>query len=245
MPFTHSHVSLSEWKEEAWECFFHIEKSFPLSQGFELSGSVLFSNKLLELIYYSSFTASIDHDQLRQFSLFILFLLKSTLFFDRSFSLDMKDKESKLILMHADLYLVQGGIEFSRLDQHQRCQSLLEETLNRLAIHHQVMNSNKNLSTGILETLSQRYGALVYCSIVGIFLISGKSDFPKELLYSLSKIYGLLLCLEYHELVSLSQKDSPLQMKYSKQLVSIINSNPKELAFLNSLSSDLERKVLT
>jgi hypothetical protein len=242
MPFTHSHGSFSEWKEQTWECFFLLEKSFPLSKRFELNDFFPITEKILRLIFSTSSVASLPYDQLIQYALFVMFLLKSTLYFDRSFSADMQQKDSKLILMHADLYLVQGGIEFSKIHEHKQCQILLDETLNFIATNYQVTYNRKNLSSTLISTLSNRYGALVYCAIAGLFLVSGKSVFPEKLLYSFSRSYGLLLCLEHHELLSLSQRNSPTLLNYSLKVLSILNDNSVELSFLGHLSSDIERK---
>lgn len=239
MPFTHSHGSFSEWKEQTWECFFLIENSFPLSQRFELNDFFPLTEKLLDLIYCSSSVASLSYNQLTQYALFVMFLLKSTLYFDRSFSADMQQKDSKLILMHADLYLVQGGIEFSKIHEHRRCQKLLDETLNYIATNYQVMYNRKTLSSKIKVTLSNRYGALVYCAIAGLFLVSGISSFPEKLFYSFSRAYGLLLCLEHHELLSLSQEGSTQLITHSHKVLSILQDNPLELSFLSHLSSDI------
>lgn len=245
MPFTHSHLSLPEWKEDVWECFLFIEKKFPLFPSFEFPDSCLIGEKLLDLIYYTPTVGSLASDQLKQFALFMIFLLKSTLLFDRSFSLDMKHKESKLILMHADLYLIQGGIEFNKLHQHQKCQLLLEETLNFLSTHYLSSFDQVQKTLSLQEILSQRYGALVYCAIVGILLLSDNTTIPKKALFSFSRAYGLYLCIKNHKLLHSTHQDPTLLNKQSQKLLSLLSKNAKELAFLQYLSSDFERKAFT
>lgn len=245
MLFKHSHTSFSEWKKEVWECFILIEQSFPLSERFELNDAEPFIESLLQLIYNTSSLVEVRHDQIKQFALFVMFLLKSTLYFDRSFIGDMHQKHSKLIMMHADLYLVQGGVEFSKMHEHRRCQELLEETLKNIATHYQTDYNRKKLSSTAETHISHRYGAMVFCAVVGLFLLSGATHFPRELIYTFSIKYGLLLCLNYHSNLSLLSEHRSQIQSHCDKILALMSNHPQELGFLSYLSTEIQKKGLT
>jgi hypothetical protein len=242
MLFQHSHTSFSEWKKEVWECFILIENSFPLSERFELNDAEPFIESLLQLMYHASSQIEISHNQIKQFALFVMFLLKSTLFFDRSFVGDMHQKHFKLIMMHADLYLVQGGIEFSKMHQHHRCQTLLEETLKSIATHYQTDYNRKQLPPIAETNIAHRYGAMVFCAMVGLLLLSGSTHFPRELIFTFSKEYGLLLCLKYHSILSLLPDHRSQIQLHCDKILALLTNHPQELGFLRYLSAEIQKE---
>jgi hypothetical protein len=231
-----SHASFDEYRENVWERFSLTEDSFPLEDKIILPDEEYFLGALHTINTRLAFQ-KLANDSLISFSMFTAFFLKSTLLFDASFFESMKLKKAKLLLMQADLYLVQGGIEFSLLPNHQTCHDLLDKTLSSIALTHNLFDR---------PTLNQRYSSIFFCAMVAPYLLTKTKDYSTIAFSEFSQCLSHLLCLEHHPYLSDYSPESADQINAAKyQLQEVFNKFPHELSMLgiDEIIPDLKERA--
>lgn len=211
-----SQVLFQRWKENAWEFFISIENSFKIKYPFHFPQEKPYIDVLFHLVYYGSHATSLESDQVLQFAVFIALLMKSTLLFDEAFFLPMHQKEAKMALMQGDLYLVQGGIEFSKLQNYQYCQKLLDQTLKNISSHYEIMQRSSVTSETIIKNIAKRYGSIFYCSISGLLLLNQLNSFNQKMYKSLSEFLAINITLKHHSPFSFSTSSSYLSQTHQQ-----------------------------
>lgn len=192
----------SAWVNEASRAFRELEKkSFPTSIDIiVLSGEEAYLKELYRLIYLASRLSNIPDDVRISLSNFLSFLLKSTLFFDFAFIEGLKGKTSKFSLMYGDLYLAQGGIEFTKIKNFLLLKDELKKTLEKIAIS-QKLDSSIDLPNfnEYKQIVRLRFGSIFRLAIKSPLVLSNINRVPRILTIDYPDNVALLLMLKNNE----------------------------------------------
>ncbi len=205
------------WKKKSWEFFLSSQQSLKINNPFHFSEEEVYLNNLFHFIFYTSKQTMLEQEQILQYALFISMLLRSTLLFDEAFFIPNLQKKSKIALMQADLFLVQGGIAFSKLKNYKNCNTLLDQTLKTISENY-VSSSPSNDLTCNSKLIAKRYGSIFYCSIAGIFLLDGIQQFNKNAYTALADMLGLWVTLCHHSRIKLDGSSKNINLLPSIQL---------------------------
>ncbi len=242
MSFTHSHVSFQQWKRRTWECFLSIEQSYPLKKNFSYPKEKSNFEALMGIIYPIGNFVQLSNDDLNHFAFFAFFLWKSTVLFDFSFVLSAKEKNGKLSLMLADLYLVQSGESFSKINHFGQCTKLLQETLSKISASHLQYNLVSTINMQIKKHIFYRFGSIIYCVTKAPFLLAKNKMFNDGVLLKFSKHYALWAVLAFHPLIKLSSKNRMdcLANQYHRQFLEFCHRHGAKWDYFNQFIKNEE-----
>lgn len=229
-------ASYSEWAKEASIAFRSTEEEITSKDVISLKGEDAYLKELWKLIYLSSKFSNVPKDDSLGVALFISFLLKSTLFFDFTFSKGLTTTNAKLVLIYGDLYLAQGGIEFSNIKGFEKGKKELRKTLKNIALS-QKLESIANKGNNVLnfnnykKLIKLRYASIFRLSLIIPFLIGEVEFIPKRAINYYSTNIALLISLTNNKFIK-----SPLDSKEKNKKISKIKD--KSLKYLGGIFLD-------
>jgi hypothetical protein len=217
----------SVWVSEASRAFRELEKkSFPASIDIiALSGEEAYLKELYRLIYLTSRLSNISDDVRISLSNFLSFLLKSTLFFDFAFIKNLREKTSKFSLMYGDLYLAQGGIEFTKIKNFLLLKDELKKTLEKIALS-QKLDSSIYLPNfaDYKQIVRLRFGSIFRLAIKSPLVFSNIDRVPRMLTIDYPDNVALLVTLKNNEYLK-----SLLSEQEKAKKIDIIRKNVENL----------------
>lgn len=156
-----SEISFEKWKREVSELFLFSEKKLVSKEENILDDYSNYKEFVSYLIYNLFIKLDLSIETSVVIYKVIMFLLKSSLFFDYSISEDINTNNSKKALIYGDLYLLQGGIEFKNLDKYRSILNLLKKTLYSISLSQNIESRLKCAEiTNLGKIIKLRYASI-------------------------------------------------------------------------------------
>jgi len=189
-------ASMDQWIREASFAFFTSEKELPKEDFLDKDLANLYLDTTQKLLYSSSSQNQFSQVEYSKFSVFLSYIVKSTLYFHYCFDHSIKEKNSKLALMYGDLYLAQSGLHFTKISNFLRMRSLLREVLFSIALSQKMQEKSKCIPFDLFQTIIKKsYGAIFRFVLISPYLWKQKSVEKRKL----TEIgYNTALCLALH-----------------------------------------------
>jgi hypothetical protein len=158
-------------------------------------------------LYISTAANDFSVDSYHQFSLFLSYIVKSTLYFHYCFDHPIKDADSKLALMFGDLYLVKGGEHLVKIKNYLRLHPSFRELLYSLSMSQRMQDKSKNLSKDDFEKIiTTSYGYIFRFALIAPYLWVKNSSFEKRKLTQLAIDTSLFLAWQVEPYLSCIEK---------------------------------------
>jgi hypothetical protein len=225
-----SDISFEKWKRDVSELF-SISESKLISETEQiLDDYSLYNEHISIIIYECKINLGLDFDTSSIIYNIILYLLKSTLYFDYSIFEDIKTKKSKKALIYGDLYLLQSGIEFSNLINHKNILNLLRDTLYSISISQNYESRLKSLNAPFLKKIIKlRYGSIFRLGVSISFSIKDAS-YKKRATNNYLNYDALYVTLENNKYLT-SKIEPDVLLKYKEKVINYLEKTKKGSLF--------------
>lgn len=164
-------VSFGKLLDDTSLFFLQAEKKLP-QENFLTSSTVSQYLKTLRLVLIQSCVENdIPHTVFLQFSQFMSFLLKSTLYFHFCFHHPIQEPDSKLALMFGDLYLVQSGTCYTEIPNYLRLHKPLRELLYSISLSQRVQKKSSHIDKETFQKIvNLSYGKIIRFALMAPFI---------------------------------------------------------------------------
>jgi hypothetical protein len=181
MDFTIRDVSIDKLLKDTSLIFFNTEKSLPKETFLPESITNHYLTTLQLLLLTSAVTNQFSVDMFHHFSIFLSYIVKSTLYFLYCFDHPIQDSNAKLALMYGDLYLVKGGEHFVKIKNYLRLHASFRELLYSISLSQRMQEKSKNLSSKDFEKIiTTSFGYIFRFALISPYLYMKNTTFEKR-----------------------------------------------------------------
>jgi hypothetical protein len=196
-------VSFSQLLEDTSLIFISTESNLPKETFLVNDIFQPYLDTLYLLLYMScrvnDFTVSSYH----QFSVFLSYIVKSTLYFHYCFDHPIKDADSKLALMFGDLYLVKGGEQLVKIKNYLRLHPSFRELLYSISLAQRSQDKSRDLPKENFEKIVRlSYGNIYRFTLIAPYLWVKNNSFEKRKLTMLAGDISLYLAYQVEPFIS-------------------------------------------
>ena len=222
-----SDISFEKWRKEVSELFLFSEKDLISNDENILDDYSYYSDYLSSIIYHSALILNLSFETSLIIYKVIEYLLKSTLYFDYSILEDMNTINSKKALIYGDLYLLQGGIEFRKLDNYKKILNLLKKTLYSISLSQNIESRLKNYEIANLEKIIKlRYGSIFKLAFTIPYAIK-KINFNKREINKLLNYNAINISLENNRYLLSKYKNDEILI-YKEKIRNYLEKNKEK-----------------
>lgn len=194
MDLTTWDVSINKLLVDTSHVFFEIEKDLPKENFLPNFITTPYLNTLNLLLLISASENQFSKECYEQFSVFLSFITKSTLYFNYCFDHPISEPNSKLALMFGDLYLVKGGAYIVEIKNYLRMHASFRELLYSIAMAQRVQQKSKNLIPDDFEKIiSMSYGNIFRFALLAPYVYTKNANIDKRKKTYLARYVSLFL----------------------------------------------------
>jgi hypothetical protein len=203
MDLTIRDVSSAQVVEDASLIFISTETILPKETFLKKEIFQPYLNTLYLLLFISAKENNFTVSSYQQFSVFLSYIVKSTLYFHYCFDHPIKGADSKLALMFGDLYLVKGGEQLVKIKNFLRLHPSFRELLYSISMAQRSQDKSKGLPKENFEKIiTMSYGYIYRFALIAPYLYVKNQTFEKRKLTQLAIDTSLYLAWQVEPYLS-------------------------------------------